>query len=119
MRLGNTVSIRKVEKMAQNVLKTRNFLSLSVLAAVYILFNLRYMPGQMVRTLSATGLQLLTSAPIPIGLTILVVTFLRRMHGEPLPWDRVVRIFFTFGIIIGFLLALNEYWERGAQVLAP
>jgi hypothetical protein len=105
--------------MAQHDLKTRNFLSLSILAAVYILFNLRYMPGQLAGTLSATGMQLLTSAPIPVGLTILVVSFLKRMYGEPLPWDRVVRIYFTFGIIIGFLLALNEYWERGAQVLTP
>lgn len=105
--------------MAQNVLKTKNWLSLVVLAAVYIIFNLRYMPGQIAGSLSATGVQLLTSAPIPVGLTILVVTFLKRMHGEPLPWDRVVRIYFTFGIITGFLLALNEYWERGAQVLVP
>ena len=105
--------------MAQNVAKTKNFISLAVLAAVYILFNLRYVPGDINRTLSATGIQLLTSAPIPVGLTILVVAFLKRMYGEPLPWDRVVRIYFTFGIITGFLLALNEYWERGAQILAP
>jgi hypothetical protein len=105
--------------MVQNIFKTKNLFSLSMLAMVYILFNLRYMEGQIIRTLSATGVQLLTSAPIPVGLTILVATFLKRMHGEPLPWDRVIRIYFTFGIIIGFLLALNEYWERGAQVLVP
>jgi hypothetical protein len=105
--------------MAQKVSRARHFLSLSVLTAAYILFNLRYVPGQVAGSLSATGVQLLTSAPIPVGLTILVVTFLKRMHGAPLPWDRVIRIYFTFGIITGFLLALNEYWERGAQILAP
>jgi hypothetical protein len=90
-------------------------LSLIGLAAVYILFNLRYMPNQISRSLLETVVQLVTSAPIPVGLTILVVSFLTRMHGERVPWDRVVRMYFTFGIITGFLLALNEYWERGAQ----
>ena len=93
----------------------KNQLSLVGLAVVYILFNFRYMPNQISRSLLETGGQLLTSAPLPVGLTVLVVSFLARMHGERLPWDRVVRIYFTFGIITGFLLALNEYWERGVQ----
>ena len=105
--------------MEQNGLTTRNYFSLCILAATYVLFNFRYMPGQIARSLGETAVQLLTTAPIPIGLTILVASFLKRIHGEPLPWDRIVRIYCTFGIITGFLYALNEYFERGAQVLAP
>jgi len=105
--------------MKKNGLTIRNYVSLCVLIAVYVLFNFRYMPEQIARSLGETVVQLLTTAPIPIGLTILVVSFLKRIHGEPLPWDRIVRLYCTFGIITGFLYALNEYWERGAQVLAP
>jgi hypothetical protein len=105
--------------MEQNGLTTKNYLSLCILAAAYVLFNFRYMPGQIARSLGETAVQLLTTAPIPIGLTILVASFLKRIHGESLPWDRIVRIYCTFGIITGFLYALNEYWERGAQALVP
>ena len=105
--------------MEQNGLTTKNYLSLCILAAAYVLFNFRYMPGQIASSLGETAVQLLTTAPIPIGLTILVASFLKRIHGEPLPWDRIVRIYCTFGIITGFLYALNEYWERGAQALVP
>jgi hypothetical protein len=105
--------------MEQNGLTTRNYFSLCILAAAYILFNFRYMPGQVSRSLGETAVQLLTTAPIPIGLTILVASFLKRIHDEPLPWDRIVRLYCMFGIITGFLYALNEYFERGAQALAP
>ena len=105
--------------MEQNGLTTRNYFSLCMLIAAYVLFNFRYMPGQLTRSLGETAVQLLTTAPIPIGLTILVASFLKRIHGKSLPWDRIVRLYCTFGIIAGFLYALNEYWERDAQVLAP
>ena len=52
------------------------------------------------------------TAPFVVGLTILVVSFMQRSSGERLPWDRIVRIYCTLGIIIGFFYALNEYWLR-------
>lgn len=114
---ARNISPETAENMEQKGLTIKNYLSLCILVAVYILFNFRYLPGQISRSLGETAMQLLTTAPIPIGLTILVASFLKRIHGEPLPWDRIVRIYCTFGIITGFLYALNEYWERGAQVL--
>jgi hypothetical protein len=41
------------------------------------------------------------------------------MYGERPPWDRIARIYFTFGIIAGFLFALNEYWEIAGRNLSP
>lgn len=90
-------------------------MSMVILVAVYVLFHYRYLPGRIDTSILETLWQLLSTAPIVIGLTILVVSFLQRMYGERLLWDRIVRIYLTFGIIAGFLVALNEYWERGAQ----
>lgn len=95
--------------------KFKERLSLVVLIAVYLLFHYRYAPGRIVESLVASMVQLLTTAPVAVGLTILVVSFLQRMHGERLPWDRIVRIYLTFGIILGFLYGLNEYWLKGSQ----
>ena len=92
-------------------------ISLFVLTAVYILFNVKYAAGQLSDSVVETLLQILTTAPVAVGLTILVVSFLQRMHGERLPYDRVFRIFLTFGIIVGFFLALNEFWVRGAEAI--
>jgi hypothetical protein len=105
--------------MSQDQHQIRSRLSLAVLAAVYVFFNFRYLPNQLLHSLQGTLVQLLTSAPIPVGLTILVVSFLTRMYGERPPWDRIARIYFTFGIIAGFLFALNEYWEIAGRNLSP
>jgi formate-dependent nitrite reductase membrane component NrfD len=94
-------------------------LSLAVLVAVYVLFHYRYVPADIGASLFHTLLHLLSVSPVVIGLTILVVTFLQRMHGARLPWDRIIRIYLTFGIIAGFLVALGEYWDRGAKGLQP
>lgn len=96
-----------------NKLKER--ISLIVLTVVYLLFHYRYAPGRIVESLVETMFQLLTTAPVVVGLTILLVSFLQRMYGERLPWDRIVRIYLTFGIILGFLYGLNEYWLKGSQ----
>jgi hypothetical protein len=107
------------ESMARPAQDTSSWKSLFLLAVFYVIFNLRYLPGQFGRSLLETAMQMLTSAPIPVGLTILVVSFLSRMHGERPPWDRIVRLYFTFGIITGFLFALNEYWETAAPPPGP
>lgn len=88
-------------------------ITLALVACAYLLFNLRYSPKSMLVTIKSTMVQLLMTAPFVIGLTILVVTFMQRSTGEKLPWDRIARIYFTLGIIIGFFYALNEYWMKG------
>lgn len=80
--------------------------------AVYLLFNFRYSPGSAAESIKSTLIQLLLTSPFVAGLTILVVTFMQRSTGERLPWDRIIRIYCTLGIIIGFFYALNEYWLK-------
>ena len=87
-------------------------ISLALVICVYLIFNLRYSPENPAATIKSTMLQLLTTAPFVVGLTILVVSFMQRSTGERLPWDRIARIYCTLGIIIGFFYALNEYWLR-------
>jgi len=88
-------------------------ISLGLVICGYLLFNLRYAPESLGTTVKSTLMQLLMTAPFVVGLTILVVSFMQRSTGERLPWDRIVRIYCTLGIIIGFFYALNEYWLKG------
>lgn len=85
-------------------------ISLALVFVFYLLFNLRPDPASVGQTLKSTLFQLMVTAPFVAGLTILVVSFMQRSTGERLPWDRIARIFCTFGIIIGFFYALSEYW---------
>ncbi|MBW2485232.1 MAG: hypothetical protein JRF05_07735 [Deltaproteobacteria bacterium] len=85
-------------------------ISLALVVCGYLLFNLRYSPESLGTTMKSTLIQLLITAPFVVGLTILVVSFIKRSTGEKLPWDRIARIYCTLGIIIGFFYALNEYW---------
>ena len=87
-------------------------ISFGLVICAYLLFNLRYDPGSLNTSIKSTLVQLLMTAPFVVGLTILVVSFMQRSSGERLPWDRIVRIYCTLGIIIGFFYALNEYWLR-------
>ena len=84
--------------------------SLGLVISAYLLFNLRYSRESLLVTARSTLVQLLMTAPFVVGLTILVVSFMQRSSGERLPWDRIIRIYCTLGIIIGFFYALSEYW---------
>lgn len=86
--------------------------SLGAVIVFYLLFNFRYSSESFIYSVKATLVQLLLTSPFVIGLTILVVTFMQRSSGERLPWDRIIRIYCTLGIIIGFFYALNEYWLK-------
>ena len=85
-------------------------ISLVAVIITYLLFNFRYSPESFAYSIKSTLIQLLITSPFVVGLTILVVSFLQKSSGERLPWDRIVRIYCTLGIIIGFFYALNEYW---------
>ena len=64
-----------------------------------------------------TGYQLLLTAPYALGFTYIIAAVFRRLSDKgPLPWNRVLRIFFTIGILFGFFFALYDY---GAQALPP
>jgi hypothetical protein len=85
-------------------------ISLVAVIITYLLFNFRYSPESFAYSIKSTLIQILITSPFVIGLTILVVSFMQRSSGERLPWDRIVRIYCTLGIIIGFFYALSEYW---------
>ena len=87
-------------------------ISLGIVIAVYLVFNFRYSPESFIHSVKSTLVQLLLTSPFVAGLTILVVSFMQRATGERLPWDRIIRIYCTLGIIIGFFYALNEYWLK-------
>jgi hypothetical protein len=88
-------------------------ISLGAVIIFYLLFNFRYSPESVVSSVKSTLVQILLTSPFVVGLTILVVSFMQRSSGERLPWDRIIRIYCTLGIIIGFFYALNEYWLQG------
>ena len=90
----------------------KNF-SLVAVIIVYLFFNFRYAPGSWIASIKGTAIQLLTTAPYVAGLTILLVSVMQKMSGERLPWDRIVRIYCTIGILIGFFFALSEFWLKG------
>jgi hypothetical protein len=87
-------------------------ISLAVVIIFYLLFNFRYSPESLANSIKSSLVQLLITSPFVVGLTILIVTFMQRSTGDRLPWDRIVRIYCTLGIIIGFFYALNEYWLK-------
>lgn len=87
-------------------------ISLVAVIITYLLFNFRYSPESFTYSIKSTLIQILITSPFVVGLTILVVSFLQRSSGERLPWDRIVRIYCTLGIIIGLFYALNEYWMK-------
>lgn len=83
-----------------------------VLTAIgYILFHLGKMPDTgsvVVGTVTA----LLNTLPFEISITYLIVIFIRRVSGgQRPPWDRILRIFFTVGILFGLIYNL---YVRGA-----
>ena len=91
----------------------REKISFILTALAYLVFHIRTGPstGSIV---AGTVEQLLRTAPYCIGFTWVLVAIIRYMHkGKWPPWDRIVRIFFTIGILFAFYFALYEHGERG------
>ncbi len=84
----------------------------------YLLFHLR-LGSNAGETVYATVYQMLVTAPYCLGFTYIIAVILRKMvnRGWP-PWDRLLRIFFTIGILFGFFFALYEYAEQGQETTA-
>ena len=89
--------------------KLRERISLVILAAVYFLCSFRYYAGDWPRSLAASLVHLLDTVPYAIGLAILIVVFLQKVLAGRLPWDRIIRIYLTIGIIIEFFFGLHDY----------
>ena len=102
----------KSREQNENASRIKEHLSLALTFVLYILFNFRYSPGRLADSLAATMFQLLGTAPFVVGITILTVYFLQKLSDGRLSWNRIVRIYLTFGIIIGFLVNLYDYFSR-------
>ncbi|WP_446010372.1 hypothetical protein [Candidatus Electrothrix sp.] len=90
-------------------------ITLTLIAGVYLLFHLRLGPSAL-SIITGTAAQLLTTAPYCIGITWILVLFLRFLHkGKQPAWDRIARIFFTIGILFALYFALYERNERALQ----
>lgn len=82
-------------------------------ALAYVLFHLR-LGTDTIATLMGTVYQILLTAPYALGLTYIVAVVFRRLSGKGwLPWDRLLRVFFTVGILFAFFFALYEYAAQG------
>ena len=54
-----------------------------------------------------TLIALASTLPFEIGFTYLIVLFIRKTTGSNRPpWDRILRIFFTIGIMFGLIYNL-------------
>ena len=84
-------------------------ISLIITAFFYVLFNLRPSTDPWI-TVRATLYQIAVTAPYVAGVTFIIVATLQYMaDGQKVPWDRRLRLFFTIGIIAGFVYAIFEY----------
>ena len=99
--------------------KLKEKLALSFMMVVYLLCVTRYFPGRLRDSVVATGSHLLVAAPVAIGGTILIVSVLQRMGDGRLPWDRVLRIFLTFGLIFELFFGLYHYLAINQPALTP
>jgi len=87
----------------------RSKITFIVSAVLYLFFNLRLGPDAG-STLTATGWQILQTAPYVAGVTYIIIALLQYMAGgETLPWDRRLRLFFAIGIMAGLLFGIYEY----------
>jgi hypothetical protein len=91
----------------------REKISFTLTGLAYFLFHLR-LGSDAVSTAVGTLYQLLLTAPYTVGFTYIIAVVFRRMTGSGWPpWDRLLRIFFTIGIIFAFFFALYEYAGQG------
>lgn len=92
----------------------REKITFGLTALAYLLFHLR-LGADLGEMATGTVSQMLLTAPYAIGFAYIVAALLRRLTGRGWPpWDRVVRLFFTFGILFAFFFALYEYAGQGA-----
>jgi hypothetical protein len=82
-------------------------------ALAYVLFHLR-LGANVEAIVSGTVYQMLLTAPYALGFAYIIAVVFRKISGTGWPpWDRLLRIFFTVGILFAFFLALYEYAGKG------
>ena len=89
--------------------KTRENLTLLLLAIFYLLCSIRYFPDRPAETFLSSAQELLTMAPFLVGGTLIARSVFHRFTGEYLGWSRLIRIYLTLGLIGEFFLGLYHY----------
>lgn len=81
-------------------------------ALFYLLCHLRLGPNLETVTVG-TLYQMLLTMPYALGGTLVAQLVLAKLGGvRILPWDRLLRIFFTVGICFAFFLGLYEHGTK-------
>lgn len=89
--------------------KKSNVVSFYVVAAVYVIFNLR-LASDPFGSVLATAKQILMTSPYVIGITFVVVSVIQyAAGGEKVPWISRLRLFFTIGIFAGLVYGIYDY----------
>ena len=90
-------------------------------ALAYILFHLAILPwqgGGYRVDFDGTVTTLMNTLPFELGMTYIAITFIRRASGGKRPaWDRILRIFFTIGILFGLIYNLYIMGAREQERL--
>ncbi len=84
-------------------MNTKDKISLFLLVCFYgllVLFNVRYVPGDLYQTFIETASNVLTLAAVAVAMTLAVVSAMQKVVGQRLPWDRVLRFYLFFAILI-------------------
>ena len=81
-----------------------------VTAIAYLLFHLALSPlqdGGYMIDVDGTLTTFMNTLPFELGMTYIVIVFIRRTSGgKRPPWDRILRIFFAIGILFGLIYNL-------------
>ena len=91
----------------------RKIFSIGLLVAIYLLCSVRYYHGNVSKTVLETLIHLLTVAPFIIGGTLVLVSIIRKIAGERLAWEAVIRIYLTVGIFVEFIIGIYHYVNKG------
>jgi hypothetical protein len=95
-------------------MNTKDKISLVLLVGFYgllVLFNVRYFPGDPLQTFIATAGNILTLAAVAVALTLGLVSVMQKVVGERLPWDRVLRFYLFFAILIWAFAIMYTYFD--------
>ncbi len=91
----------------------KKIFAITILIILYLIFSVRYYQGNFSKTALETCIHMLTVAPFLIGGTLVLVSVLRKVAGERLSWEAVIRIYLTLGIFVEFILGIYHYVNQG------
>lgn len=96
-------------------MNTKDKISLFLLICFYcflMVANIRYFPGDLARTIFETAMNILTLASAAVAFTLIVVSSMQKIVGQRLPWDRVLRFYLFFGIMIWMFAIMYTHLDQ-------